>query len=178
MPNLYDCDLGWYALKTSPKKEHLAGQHIQRFEDTEVFSPRLRYTKKTRRGPVKFVEALFPGYVFVHTDLRSNFRRLMATAGITGLVRYGENVPRIPEAFITDLRASLENDVREEPPVILKPGQAVMVVEGPFKDWGAVVKGLVPGKERVAILLEFLGRSLELKVAADALMIDPEAGTD
>ena len=143
---------------------------------TDAFSPRLRYTKKARRGAVKFVEALFPGYVFVHTDLKTNFRRIMATAGITGLVCYGDNVPQISDRFIEELRTSLEDDIQEELEVVLKPGQPVAIVEGPFKEWSAVVTGMVPGSERVAILLEFLGQSLELKVPADTLIVDPEAG--
>lgn len=175
MPNLYDSDEGWYALKAAPKKEHLAAQLLNRVEEVEAFCPRLRLTRKTRRGPVKFVEALFPGYVFVHTDLKSNFRQILATGGVTGLVRYGDAVPQIPSHFIESLRSNLEDDIQDEPEIVLKPGQAVTVVEGPFKDWAAVVSGSVSGTERVAILLEFLGQSLELKVAAETLIIDPEA---
>jgi transcriptional antiterminator RfaH len=176
MPNLYDCELGWYALKASPKKEHLAAQLLGRTMEMEAFCPRLRYTKRTKRGPVKFVEALFPGYLFVRTELKDNYRRIMATGGVTGLVRYGENVPAVPDAFIEQLRERLDGDIQEEPEVVLEPGQAVTIVEGPFKDWNAVVSGLVPARDRVAILLDFLGQTLELKVTPESLMIDPEVG--
>ncbi|MFP4281358.1 MAG: transcription termination/antitermination protein NusG [Opitutales bacterium] len=143
---------------------------MRREHGVESFCPRIRFTKRTRRGPVKFVEALFPCYLFVHTDLKETYRRIMAATGVTGVVRYGDRVPRVPEAFVEQLRARLDGDLHEEPEPPLEQGQTVTLLEGPFKDWQAVVSGLIPGRERVAILLEFLGQTLELRVPAHAVL--------
>jgi transcriptional antiterminator RfaH len=54
----------WFCLKTQPKREHLAAIALRRQFRIECFSPRLRFRKMTNRGPVWFVEAMFPGYLF------------------------------------------------------------------------------------------------------------------
>src|SRR5436190_16891298 len=54
----------WFCLKTQPKREHLAATALRRQFGVECFSPRLRFRKMTQRGPVWFVEAMFPGYLF------------------------------------------------------------------------------------------------------------------
>src|SRR5258707_3918560 len=54
----------WFCLKTQPKREHLAAIMLRRQFSVECFSPRLRFRRMTRRGPVWFVEAMFPGYLF------------------------------------------------------------------------------------------------------------------
>ncbi len=54
----------WFCLKTQPKREHLAATALRRQFAVECFSPRLRFRRMTQRGPVWFVEAMFPGYLF------------------------------------------------------------------------------------------------------------------
>src|SRR6266566_5595998 len=54
----------WFCLKAQPKREHLAAIALRRQFGIECFSPRLRFRKMTNRGPVWFVEAMFPGYLF------------------------------------------------------------------------------------------------------------------
>jgi hypothetical protein len=52
----------WFCLRAEPKREHLAATALRRRFGIECLSPRLRFRKLTRRGPVWFVEAMFPGY--------------------------------------------------------------------------------------------------------------------
>src|SRR4029453_16180158 len=54
----------WFCLKAQPKRENLAAIALRRQYNVECFSPRLRFRKMTSRGPVWFVEAMFPGYLF------------------------------------------------------------------------------------------------------------------
>ena len=53
----------WRCLRGKPKREHLAAQHL-RLAGFEAFCPRIRHQRRTVRGKVWFVEALFPGYLF------------------------------------------------------------------------------------------------------------------
>lgn len=176
MPDLYSCELGWYAVKAATKREHLAAEIVRKETQMEAFCPRISYMKRTRRGKVRFVEALFPGYLFVRTELKSTYRRVMAISGVTGMVRYGNRVPSIPDSFIAELRSHLRDETHEEPEADIRPGQTVTLIEGPFKDWSAVVSGAVPGKQRVALLLDFLGRVLEVEVPSDIVMTEDDEG--
>ena len=54
----------WFCLKAAPKREHLAATALRRELQVPVVAPRIRFRKLTSRGPVWFVEAMFPGYLF------------------------------------------------------------------------------------------------------------------
>lgn len=175
MPTVQDCEPGWYCFKALPKKEHLAAISLQRELALTSFCPRIRYEKKTRRGRVHFVECLFPGYVFVHTDLRIHYRQIRAIRGIRDLVAFGDRVPRIPDGFIEAIQARLDTeDLKEVPSPVLSPGREVVIVEGPFKDLSAVISGHMDGHQRVAVLLEFLGRQMQVHLPAASLLVEGE----
>ena len=53
-------EMKWYCVQVGPKREHIAAANLQVEEGVEVFCPRIRYRKKTRRGVIWFVEAMFP----------------------------------------------------------------------------------------------------------------------
>jgi len=69
----------------------------------------------------------------------------------------------------------------EEEIVTLNPeiqvGQGVRIVEGPFQGLEALVTHLLPAKQRIRVLLEFLGRSLETEVPMPKVLplISPRA---
>jgi transcriptional antiterminator RfaH len=47
----------------------------------------------------------------------------------------------------------------------LKVGQPVQITEGPFQGLEALVTRLLPAKERIRVLFEFLGRSIEMEIS-------------
>lgn len=166
--------MAWYALRAAAKREHIAATVLSREAEVEAFCPRIRFTKKTRRGPVRFVEALFPGYLFVRADLSTHYRRLLASNGITGIVTYGSTVPQVPASFIDDLRERLPGDVHEAVEPAIREGQVVTILDGPFANWDAVVAGLVPARERVALLLDFLGRTIRIELSEARVLAQSE----
>ncbi len=60
-------------------------------------------------------------------------------------------------------QASSDNEVITIAPE-LRPGDPVLVVEGPFRGLTALVTQVLPAKERIRILLEFLGREIETEM--------------
>src|SRR6266568_6866124 len=59
----------WYCARTKPKHEHIVAAGLKRNLGLEVFHPRLRMERPTRRGVVRVVEPLFPCYVFVRCNI-------------------------------------------------------------------------------------------------------------
>ena len=47
----------------------------------------------------------------------------------------------------------------------VKVGQAVEIIEGPFRGLEVLVTHLLPAKERIHVLFEFLGRPLEIEIS-------------
>ena len=167
----------WYAIKAQTKREHIAAEAIRVRAALEVFCPRITYFKNTeQRGRIRFTEALFPGYIFVRCAISEQFRHLLAIGGVSGVVRYGDHFPTVPEAFIAELQDRLIGECREVDDPQLGEGSEVVVTDGPFADLRAIVSGLIPARERVAVLLDFLGRQIKVEVAADSVIAaDPRA---
>src|SRR6266699_4848090 len=101
---------GWYCIRAQPKHEHIAAGHLKNEPDIEVYLPRIRFKRSTRRGPVWFTEALFPNYLFARFDLAAALRRVHHHRGVRGVVHFGQHWPTIPEGVIDELRASVGAD--------------------------------------------------------------------
>jgi transcriptional antiterminator RfaH len=160
----------WFCLRTQPKHEHIAAAHLKQESGVEVYLPRIRFKRSTRRGPVWFTEALFPSYLFARFDLTEGLRRLRLVRGVNGIVHFGNHWPVLPDAVIADLRASVGGDevheIREE----LQPGESVEISGGVFHGLQAVVARVMPARQRVAVLLEFLGRQTMAEFPTEALV--------
>lgn len=156
----------WYCARTQTKREHIAAEHLRDLEDVEVFCPRLRYRKATRRGKVWWVEPLFPGYVLVRFRRSQMERAVTFSQGIRGLVKFGRDVPAIPDALVESLKQEVnlrsQNDgnaseIFNVSPV-LEIGEEVEIASGPFQGMRGPVLEVLSATERVKILLEFLGQ--------------------
>lgn len=160
----------WFCLRTQPKHEHVAALALRRQFEIPCFSPRLRFKKATRRGAVWFVEAMFPGYLFAQFVYPLLHRRVEYASGVQGIVHFGEYLATIDAATITSLRekAGEEEIVTIDPEIAI--GQQVKIAEGPFQGLEALVTRVLPAKERVRVLLEFLGRSVETEVSAPTVL--------
>lgn len=154
----------WRCLRAKPKCEHLAAQQLRCLEGVEVICPRVRHKKKTARGAVWFVEALFPGYIFARCDWGALLRPVLCTTGITGMVHFGDLVPDVPESVVEELRSTFSEDELVTIVDSLETGDSVEIAEGPLRGATAVVTRLLPARERVAVLLDFMGTSREVEV--------------
>ena len=162
----------WYCARTQPKHEHIAARNLQGRHGLEVFNPRLRIERSTRRGLVRTIEPLFPCYVFVRCQLTEQFDDIRYTAGISSLVHFGPQIPAVPDEVIEELRGCFES---EEPMAVkdrLEPGSQVTVVEGPFLGAQGMVVRVLPARQRVQILLEFLGQTTMTEVDRKSLTVE------
>jgi len=158
-----DDPIAWYCVRTLTKREHYAAAYLREIEGVEVFCPRLRYRKATRRGKVWWVEALFPGYLLARFDLSELGRAVRYAPGVSGLVHFREKVPKVSDAFVDELRRELVLNADPDRPEtitvqpVIAPGDEVEVAHGPLQGFRGPIIEILPGAERVRILLEFLG---------------------
>lgn len=147
----------WYCARTKPKHEHIAAGNLVRNLGFEVFNPTLRVQRVTKRGLVRSVEPLFPCYIFLRCD-EIQFNEVRFVSGISSLVHFGDQVPRIPEEVIADLKAHFESAQPLDVDDRLDPGSEVIVAEGAFRGLSAVVLRTMPARSRVQVLMDVLGR--------------------
>ncbi|MFV1996021.1 MAG: transcription termination/antitermination protein NusG [Verrucomicrobiales bacterium] len=160
----------WRCVRTKTKSEHIAAAHLRQLAGVEVFCPRIRFQRVTRRGKVWFTEALFPGYVMARFELDRQLRAVASANAVTALVRFGEVYPAIDDRVVESLKRELDAEEIVTVGDLLRTGDDVEVVEGPMLGMQAVVTQLLPAKERIKILLDFLGREREIEVPRDVVM--------
>lgn len=155
----------WFCVRTHLKHEHIAAAHLERTGLVEVFHPRIRFTRSTRRGLVAFVESLFPNYVFAKFDWEQSLNLVQYTAGVAGVVHFGNDWPTIPSSVVEDLCSFFGEESVRQIPSAPDVGESVVISAGIFAGLEAVVTRVLPGQDRVAVLMDFLGRqsSVELR---------------
>lgn len=151
-------DAAWYCARTKPKHEHIAAANVSKRLGLEVFHPRLRLERATRRGVVRVVEPLFPCYIFVHCILENFSDEIRHVTGISSLVHFGNKIPAVPDGAIMELRQCFE---AEEPMAVedgVVAGSEVLIADGVFMGFSGMVVRTLSAGQRVQILLDFLGR--------------------
>jgi transcriptional antiterminator RfaH len=160
----------WFCLRAQTKREHFAAVALRKQHQIVCFAPRLRMRKLTRRGPVWFVEAMFPGYFFAQFDYVTERRRVEHAPGVRGLVQFGDRLAIIDSTIIDALRQRMEADELVTLDPELKVGQEVQIAHGPLRGIEVLVTQVLPASERVRVLLEFLGRSLPMELPKGTLI--------
>ena len=161
----------WFCLKAQPKREHIAAACLRQNSKVEVFCPRVRFRKHTNRGPVWFVEAMFPGYLFAQLDYTISHRRVRQGPGVSGFVQFGNRLGLLSDELISELKARVGKDELVEIDNDLEPGQNVQITQGPFQGLEALVTRLITARDRVEILIEWMGRSLRAEASVDDLVL-------
>ncbi len=159
----------WFCLRAQPKREHIAAACLRYISEVEVFCPRVRYRKHTNRGPVWFVESMFPGYLFARFDYATYHRRVSQGPGVSGFVQFGNRLGLITDELISELKVRMGKDEVAEINRGLDPGQNVQISRGPFQGLEALVTRLVTARDRVEILVEWMGRSLHAEASVGDL---------
>lgn len=160
----------WYAAHTHPNAEFRALDHLSR-QNYRAYLP--RYAKKTRhaRRTRQVLRPFFPRYLFVSLDLtHQGWRPIRSTQGITDIVCFGEQPASLPEGFIESLIAQEDADgcLRVATADRFKPGDSVVVRGGPFSRLTGLCEKMTDN-ERVAILLDFLGRKVRVVLDAETV---------
>ena len=166
--------LEWFCLRTQTKREHIAAAILAKIDSVEVFCPRISQIKKTRTGKKRFVEAMFPGYIFAKFSLRDNYRRVIHTQGVSQLVQQGER-RALPEQLIEDLRASVPEGIIEAPDPSIEPGARIEFSSGSLQGLNGKVLAQLSATNRIQVLLEFLGNEITVAVSADDILLAPDA---
>lgn len=157
--------VGWFCVQTQVKHEHIAAAQLRWDPQIEVFLPRIRYQRATRCGSAWVSEALFPNYLFARFDLATCWRRVHSARAVRGLVRFGNRYPTIPDAMIRELQVVVGPEEMRIIAASLRPGEMVEIAAGALMGLQAVVTRVMPNQQRVAVLLDFLGRQTSVELA-------------
>jgi len=168
----------WYCARTKPKHEHIVAAGLKRNLGLEVFHPRLRMERPTKRGVVRVVEPLFPCYVFVRCNIDDCLDSVRYVNGVSSLVHFGQRIPIVPDHVVEELRQCFESQELMDVEDQLCAGTEVTVGEGAFHGFNGIVLRVLPAKQRVQILLDFLGRTTLAEVDRKSLVVENRSMAD
>lgn len=160
----------WYVVHSKPKCEHLAALGAAELPGVETYCPRIRFQRATRRGPVWFVEALFPGYFFARFVPVLSLRAVRHARQVIRVVEFGGCPVPLPESVLAALREEMQGLEVREVQAGMRPGDEVELATGPMRGLRGIVDSIRDGAQRVRILMEFLGRDNLVEVDAAQLL--------
>ena len=171
-------NLAGYCARTKPKHEHIAAANVRKHLSLEVFHPRLRMERATRRGVARIIEPLFPCYIFVRCVISEHVNEIRRMNGISSLVHFGDRIPIIADSVIGELQECFE---AEEPLALedrLSPGDEVTMGDGAFAGMRAFVLRVMPARQRVQVLLEILGGLTQVEVDRSSVVLESDTVAD
>ena len=158
-------DLAWFCLRTHPKHEQSAATHLRRYERIEVLNPRVRFARPVRGGKIWITESLFPNYLFAQFNWRTALNRIHYSPGISGIVHFGDRWPTLPPSVVDELRGCVGSEEIHDIDDAIREGEVVNLRGGAFHGLEAVVTRVMPGRDRIMVLMDFLGRQTTVEVA-------------
>ena len=158
----------WFVAHTHPHAEGKASAHLAR-QGFETYLP--RYLKRRRHArKIETVAApFFPRYVFVSVDLAAQrWRSIYSTVGVARLVSHGSEPTAVPEGIVEALKSREDADgfLKLASGPRFRAGEKVCVVDGAFASCLGLFENMAD-RERVAILIDLLGRKVRVVLDAD-----------
>lgn len=156
----------WYVVHTRSRFENVVSDGLLK-KSFDVFLPKVQVPSKRRDRKQMIRIPVFPGYLFVKTDLSVHEHlSIVKTIGLVRLVGTKSGPVSVPDETI----ASLKIMVNSDNPIItgkrLARGDKVMVVKGPFTGVIGTFSNY-RGKGRITINVDALGQTAGVDVHED-----------
>jgi len=163
----------WYVLHTKSRFENVVKEGLTK-KSIEIFLPKVKVRSKRRDRKAMIQVPLFPGYVFVKTDLNPyEHIEIVKTVGAVRIIGSKDGPVAVPEVNIESLKIMVAGNNSVITGTRFKKGDMIMVVDGPFAGvTGTFIR--YKGKKRVVVYIEALGQFASVEVREDDVEIIPE----
>jgi transcription termination/antitermination protein NusG len=167
----------WYVLHTRSRFETVVYDGLLK-KSKEVFLPKVRVRSKRRDRKLMIDLPLFPGYLFVRSDLEPrDHLDILKTVGVVRLIGNKEGPLAVPEDTIHSLRIMVTAQQEIQTGFQLKQGDPVMVMTGPFAGiQGVFVRYRGRDRGRVVVNIDALGQFAAVEIDADEVEVLPIPG--
>jgi transcription antitermination factor NusG len=144
-------------------------EKVLQLKGLEVFLPRVTTISRRRDRKLFINIPLFPGYLFVCTNLNSyGYREILKAPGVVRLLGNSSPLP-VPEETVNSVRAIVESDQPFYPWPYLQTGSLVRVLDGPLAGAVGVILGRKDKKRRLIVSVELFQRSVAVELDSEAV---------
>lgn len=165
----------WYVVHTKSRFENVVFEGLSK-KSLDTFLPKIRVQSKRRDRRVMLDAPLFPGYIFVRTDLNPvEHLEIVKTVGAVRLIGNTSGPVPVSDSAIASLRIMIDTENPITTGTAFEKGDRVMVINGPL----AGVTGTFchyRGQDRVIVEVVALGQFAAVEVdLADVEKLPPIA---
>jgi transcription antitermination factor NusG len=155
-----DEEFAWYVVHTHSRHEAKVQSSLQAL-GLEVFLPRISMRSR-RRDRFQLLEVpLFPGYLFVHSDLSSwAYHGIIRHPGVVRILGSGSRCTPVAPDILASIQSILESNRSFYSWPRMVPGRKVQVVAGSLCGAIGTIWRCKPGKRRLVVGVDLLGRSI------------------
>lgn len=171
----YGSERQWYAVHTYSGYEDAVARNLKQRVDSfgmkekifDVVVPTEKKIKIKNGRKTESKEKIFPGYVLVDMIATDEAWSVVRnTPQVTGFVgTANQAVPLAPEEVEKILKRSAGDVVRHA--IDLAAGDAVIIIDGPFKDLEGKVGEIDEDRGKVKVLVPMFGRETPVELEAD-----------
>jgi len=161
----------WYLIYTKPRQENLARENLDR-QGFVTYLPLAEQTRRRNGRYMKMIEPYFPRYLFIQLNTDTdNWAPIRSTLGVSQMVRFGGVPAVVPEDLINYLKENDDpNGIQQMIQQDMSPGDKIEIVNGPFAGYSGIYQQQ-KSAERVAVLLEIVGKNAELTLSIHDLQL-------
>jgi transcriptional antiterminator RfaH len=158
----------WYVIHTHPKQEDRAGSNLKVL-GVPIFNPKIlepRYNQ-FMYAPAYVAKPLFPRYMFAQFRVEDLYHKVRFTRGVNSVVSFGAAPAPIDDEIIMLIQSNVKKDgfirIDEE----IKPGDRVIVKDGPLKYFAGIFERKMKDADRVRILLQTVSFQAHVEIDID-----------
>lgn len=166
-------DLAWYVVHTRSRHESKVESDLQA-RGFEVFLPRITMRSRRRDRFQLLVAPMFSGYLFIHADLSSRaYHDIIRHRGVVRILGTKGSCTPVADEVVASIQSILESGRNFYPWPRLVPGKRVQVVAGPLNGAVGTILRCKPGKRRLVVGVELLGRSVAVDLEEEYVALAP-----
>lgn len=162
----------WYVLHTKSRFETVVNDALQK-KSLEAFLPKITVPSKRRDRRMMIQVPLFPGYLFVRTDLDPyEHIEIVKTTGAVRFIGSAAGPVPVCDQAIDSLRIMVATGHPVTTGSRFKRGDPVLVIAGPFSGVTGIFSRY-KGIDRVVVQIQALGQFAAVEIAAQDIEILP-----
>jgi transcription antitermination factor NusG len=159
----------WYVIQTRCRHEAKVGLRLRQ-QNLEIFLPSHTIPSRRRDRRVLLEAPLFPGYLFIHTDLKpAVHQEIIRLFGVVRILGANGTFSPVPAETVEAIRIAVASGRSCQPWPFLKNGRRVRITDGPLAGVTGTVVAPRRKKRKLVVLVELFRRAVAVELADDTL---------
>jgi transcription antitermination factor NusG len=159
----------WYVIYTRCRHEDKVELRLRQ-QALEVFLPRSPVPSRRRDRKVFLEAPLFPGYVFIYSDLKPpTYREIIKLFGVVRVLGFNGGFSPVPQETVEAIRVAVASGRPCQPWPFVENGRRVRIIDGPLSGVTGTVVASRRTKRKLVVSVELFRRSVAVELADDAL---------